>query len=243
MLKLNICEQPDDTTCGPTCLHAVYRYFGEKVKLKQVIKEVSTLKHGGTLAVYLGSHALQRGYDAKIYTYNLHLFDPTWFRKGVDLRAKLIAQKKVKPKKRLHLATDAYLDFLDAGGQVDFKVLSGALIKKFLKRGHPILTGLSATYLYRCRRETGPKPRYDDVRGQSAGHFVMLCGYDSKTRTVRIADPYRPNPLNGKHYYWVSLKRLVCAILLGVLSYDANLLILKPRRHKKRKGRAKLGRR
>ena len=21
--------QPDETTCGPTCLHAVFRYFGE----------------------------------------------------------------------------------------------------------------------------------------------------------------------------------------------------------------------
>ena len=28
-LDLDILAQPDDETCGPTCLHAVYRYFGE----------------------------------------------------------------------------------------------------------------------------------------------------------------------------------------------------------------------
>jgi hypothetical protein len=230
MLDLSMREQPDDLTCGPTCLHAVYHYFGENIKLKQVIREVSKLKQGGTLAVYLGLHALRHGYDAHIYTYNLHLFDPTWFKKGVDIREKLIAQKAVKPKHKLQLATNAYLRFLDAGGKVWSEVLSGGLIKKFLKRGHPILTGLSATYLYDCARETGPVPEYDDIRGQSAGHFVVLCGYESSTRTVRVADPYRPNPINGKNYYWVSLERLVCAILLGVITYDANFLILNPKK-------------
>ena len=24
-------RQPDDVSCGPTCLHAVYRYFGDEL--------------------------------------------------------------------------------------------------------------------------------------------------------------------------------------------------------------------
>ncbi len=28
----------------------------------------------------LGNHALRRGYHAHIYTYNLNVFDPTWFK-------------------------------------------------------------------------------------------------------------------------------------------------------------------
>ena len=34
------CAQPDDETCGPNCLHAVYRYFGEEMGLGTVIDEV-----------------------------------------------------------------------------------------------------------------------------------------------------------------------------------------------------------
>src|SRR6185369_13364802 len=72
-LRLEILPQPDDITCGPTCLHAVYRYFGDVIGLDQVIEEVPQLETGGTLAVLLGCHALRRGYDATIYTYNLQV--------------------------------------------------------------------------------------------------------------------------------------------------------------------------
>lgn len=61
-LHLEILPQPDDTTCGPTCLHAVYSYFGDALDLSTVIGEVQTLEEGGTLAVLLGLHALRRGY-------------------------------------------------------------------------------------------------------------------------------------------------------------------------------------
>jgi ABC-type bacteriocin/lantibiotic exporter with double-glycine peptidase domain len=81
-LHLGIKSQPDDTTCGPTCLHAVYTYFGDKISLDKVIGQVKQLKGGGTLAVLLGCHALRRGYRAKLYTFNLQVFDPTWFASG-----------------------------------------------------------------------------------------------------------------------------------------------------------------
>lgn len=78
-LNFDIKAQPDDTTCGPTCLHALYQYYNDSIALKEVVDEVKSLKTGGTLAVMLGNHALQRGYNAHIYTYNLNIFDPTWF--------------------------------------------------------------------------------------------------------------------------------------------------------------------
>jgi len=38
-LNLKIRAQPDNTTCGPTCLHAPYGYYGEPLPLEQVIIE------------------------------------------------------------------------------------------------------------------------------------------------------------------------------------------------------------
>src|SRR5450432_4245796 len=86
-LDFDIKAQPDEVTCGPTCLHALYQYYHDNISLKDVIKEVKSLKTGGTLAVMLGNHALKRGYRAFIYTYNLNIFDPTWFK---DSPAKLV---------------------------------------------------------------------------------------------------------------------------------------------------------
>ncbi len=224
--------QPDDVTCGPTCLHAVYRYYDDELPLAQVIAETPMLTGGGTLAVHLGRHALGRGYRAKIYTFNLQVFDPTWFASPrPDLAGKLAAQRDAKRSPKLRAVCDAYIDFLGRGGRIVFRDLSRALLRRHLLRGAPILTGLSATYLYRSARErsVGPRVVYDDVRGTPSGHFVVLSGYDVEARTVRVADPYLPNPVAGTHYYDVSMARLISAIHLGILTYDANLLVLQPR--------------
>jgi len=229
-LKLDILPQPDDATCGPTALHAVYRYYGDDVPLSTLIDEVVPLETGGTLAVHLACHALRRGYAAKIYTYNLSLFDPTWFDSpGVDLAERLRLQAEAKNDTKLLLATEAYLDFLDLGGDLLFHELSPNLVRRYLKKDVPILSGLSATYLYGCAREVGAyKMQYDDIRGLPTGHFVVLCGYDPERREVLVADPLQDNPRFGSHYYEVDIQRVLGAVLLGVLTYDANLLVLRP---------------
>lgn len=238
-LRLEILPQPDDRTCGPTCLHALYSFHYDDVPLAQVIQEVPQLEAGGTLAVLLGCHALKRGYDATIYTYNLQMFDPTWWAPGPSpLKERLIAQAKHKTSKKLHVATEAYLEFLELGGSVRFEDLTPALLRKYLAKQVPVVTGLSATYLYRTAREFGPTDDYDDIRGEASGHFVVLCGYNAQDRTVLVADPMLENPVAKDHYYEVGIDRLICSILLGILTYDANLLIIQP---KKRKGPTRHG--
>ncbi len=229
-LRVGMLSQPDEITCGPTCLHAVYRFFGDAIALPQVIAQVPRLEDGGTLAVLLACHALQRGYQATIYTYNLQIFDPTWFLPGApDLRGRLEGQLRGKRNKKLEVATHAYLEFLERGGVLRFEDLTAALIRRFVHAGIPILTGLSATYLYRSAREKGPLADYDDLLGEPSGHFVVICGYDREERSVAIADPLLPNPVSESNHYVVDIDRLICAILLGILTYDDNLLIVRPR--------------
>ena len=93
----------------------------------------------------------------------------------------------------------------------------------------PILAGLSATYLYRSVREYGPTCERDDVRGVPVGHFVILCGYRNDGNEVLVTDPLHPNPMAPERKYWVEVDRLVNAILLGIVTYDANLLLIAPR--------------
>ncbi len=232
-LDLTILPQPDDTTCGPTCLHAIYHYYGDAIPLTRVVEEVKQFETGGTLAVFLACHALRRGYEARIYTYNMHVFDPTWFALGPDhLEERLLAQMEAKEDEKLRLASRGYLNFLNLGGELRFADLTPSLLRKYLKREVPVLTGLSSTYLYRAMREFGPDCQDDDIRGVPTGHFVVLCGYDKPDRTVSIADPLRENPMAPGHYYHIAIDRVICAILLGIVTYDANFLIIEPRRKK-----------
>lgn len=225
---LTIEAQPDTTTCGPTCLHALYRHFGHEMELDQIIDEIQRLDHGGTLDVFLANHALARGFSAVVYTYNLKVFDPTWFVDGkTDLAARLQLQARAKRRARLQIATDGYLGYLAAGGEIRYADLNRALLRRLLRTGDPVLTGLSATYLYRSAREWGPDDVDDDVRGEPVGHFVLLSGYDRATREIHIADPMHDNP-QGSQNYRVHIDRVIGAILLGALTYDANLLVLRP---------------
>ncbi|MEZ6243064.1 MAG: hypothetical protein R3B57_08475 [Phycisphaerales bacterium] len=238
-LPVAILSQPDDETCGPTCLHAVYRYWGDELELGDVIASATSLKTAGvgrgTLAVMLGIHALARGYRATLYAFNLRIFDPTWFdadgradssRLADKLRAQADAKGIADP--RFRVATDSYLEFLKLGGEVRFRDLTSRLISGYIRAGVPVLAGLSATYLYRCAREFGPNDEYDDIRGEPSGHFVVLHGYDPRSRLATIADPLANNPGFEHQRYTVPINRLVASILLGVLTYDSNLLVIEP---------------
>ena len=199
--------------------------------LDTVISDVAMLdRGGGTLDVFLANHALRRGYRVTLYTYNLQLFDPTWFELPVDqVRERLAAQAAVKRKwRRLQAATRGYDEFLALGGTLRLKDLEPKLLRKFLKRGVPVIAGLSATYLYRSMRDIPETNADDDVRSEPVGHFVVLTGYRRITGEILIADPLQSNPLTGSRYYAVDTHRLIGAILLGAMTYDANLLVIEP---------------
>ncbi len=241
-LTLEIQPQPTETTCGPTCLAAVYEYWEHRVDLHELIGEIDELLGGGTLAVTLACDALQRGFDAEIVTYNLQLFDPTWFDSEgridsvADFIEKLQRQWRAKRDRgdldlpRLTSATEAYVRFLELGGQVRMAPLDELLLVSIMAQDIPILCGLSATYLYQESRET-PSGRPDDVGGDPTGHFVILHGYDPVRRTVLVADPLHPNPMAPTNKYVAPLSQVTSAILLGILTFDANLLMIMPADH------------
>ncbi len=236
-LCFDIKRQPDDTACGPTCLHAVYRYYGDSIGLPEVISETLQLTGGGTLSVWLACHALQRGYQTTIFPYNLQIFDPTWsgfppetiaqrLKRQLDWKGEIPGFRRV---------TNAYLDYIRLGGELKFEVMTAALIRRYLKKSIPILTGLSATYLYGTAREADVDGQcvFDDVRGESVGHFVVLAGYNRENRTVLVADPFVPNPVAPSRFYPVNIYRLICAIMLGILTYDGDMLIIRKGKQKK----------
>jgi hypothetical protein len=223
-------EQPDDVSCGPTCLRQVFDFYNDPVDQAELGRAIPRNPDGGTLAVLLAIGALARGYDATIYSYNLRIFDPSWFDLDPgDLVAKLAARRSVVGEPKLIRSIDAYIEFLVGGGRVVFPELTPSLLVSILERGHPILVGLSATYLYRAPRERPEDNTYDDIAGEPAGHFVVVHGYDEGGRRFKVCDPARDIPLEGRGNYTVPARRLLNSILLGDVTYDAVLVEIVPR--------------
>jgi hypothetical protein len=135
--------------------------------------------------------------------------------------------------KRLR-AAQAYLHFLELGGELAFAELTPGLLKSIIDREHPILAGLSATYLYRYSRERWDpitdRLVDDDVRGEPTGHFVVISGYEQWGRRLIVLDPFEqipPEPGDAEKLV-VDADRLTNAILLGDVTYDAVLLEVWP---------------
>ncbi len=228
-LKIELFTQPDEFSCGPTCLAKVYSYFGLEASLDQVLNEIDRNEDGGTLAVFLGLAALKRGLAARIFSYDLRIFDPTW---------RHLSPKELHDKIRLripHLSSakarrsaKAYLEFLDLGGSIGFEELTPALLKRLLDRDHPVLAGLSATHLYSFMREvhdpvTG-EVFDDDIAGEPTGHFIVINGYENWGRRFIVRDPSSHVPQTPDGRLVVDAQRLINSILLGDLTYDAVLL-------------------
>ena len=223
--------QPDDVTCGPTCLKKVYHFYGRDVPLEEVSVGVDRDHEGGTLAVNLALAALGRGFRARIFSYNLRLFDPSWARLGTEELAGKLRQRiaHLREEKSVR-AAKAYVDFLGAGGEVAFDELTPRLLKRILDTNRPVLAGLSATYLYRMARERHDPRTHelldDDVAGDPVGHFVVISGYSQRGRRFTVRDPSAHAPTDRQGRVQVEAHRLINAILLGDLTYDAVLLEL-----------------
>ncbi len=220
-------EQPDEVTCGPTCLAQVYDYYGLGKPLDQVIEETPRNPDGGSLGAYLGIGAINNGLSVQLYSYNLRVFDPTWRElEKPALLEKLAERKAVVRSERLQRAVTGYMRFLELGGEVRFAELTERLLTKIISQRRPIITGLNATHLYRTPRELGEE--YDDVRGDPVGHFVVLSGYYPKTGRFLVRDPSTHIPFSRSGTYLVRAERLIAAILLGDITYDAVLLVMSP---------------
>ena len=232
-MKVKILPQPDDVTCGPTSLHAIYHHFGYNIPLPKLISEIEMLEGGGTLGVFLGLDALRRGFNATIHSVNLQIFDPTWVDLSMDeLHQKLELEFAAKKKNKLRIAIKAYLRFIEAGGIVSLKDLKPGLLDRYFKKDIPVIAGVSTTFLYQSKREYTNAENmsvFDDIHGEPMGHFIVIYG-EKEEKKFLVADPDHTNPIAHNNYYAVERNRLVHSILLGILTYDSLILAIQPKK-------------
>jgi hypothetical protein len=232
-LRVQHFAQPDDVTCGPTSLRKVYSFYGLDLELDEVMLTLERNEDGGTLAVFLGMAALRQHFRTRIYSYDLQIFDPSWA--GLEPAAlveKIRARFPYLEDATRRRAAMAYVRYLEMGGELAFDDLTPQLLRAIIDRGHPVLAGLSATYLYGFTRERWDEQSGqlidDDVAGEPTGHFVVISGYDHWGRRFTVLDPSAHVPTSPDGRIIVGAERLINAILLGDVTYDAVLLEVWP---------------
>ena len=225
---IHVDPQPTVTSCGPTCLEALYSYYGVDNIRGKLIDQIQYTEDGGTLGVILGTDALERNFQVTIHTHNLMVFDPTWFDiKQEQLALKLRLQSQTSKSAKTRQASNYYAQFIEKSGQILFRSLNAEFLYQLLKDNGPVICGLSSTYLYQCQRETNDTMIYDDINGYAQGHFVVLCGITGDRSHVFVTDPFDSNPTFGGQKYWVDIQHFINSVLVGVITYDANFILIK----------------
>jgi len=174
-------------TCGPSSLQQVFAYYGKKLTLDEILKNVKMFKNFGTWTAYLGLCAMELGYKVKLIYYNVKYVDPTWFKLP---RKKLIKKLKQSLKKAKRLkdkrALKSLIKYLEGRGKIEFRIPSKQLLINCLNRKIPPIVCLSCTSL-RGNKRVNHKTYRDSEYGQPEGHFIVVSGYENGK--FIIADP------------------------------------------------------
>ncbi len=141
----------------------------------------------GTWSPYIGIYAMKLGYNVEIFTYDVSLFDPTWFNlSNKSLIKKLkIAIKKIKDKDK-KFGVRGYIDFLREGGKLTFKIPTKKILIKFLKKKIPPMAFVNSTAYYKRKRKDFKAGKRSEF-GEVGGHCIVISGY--KNGKFIVTDP------------------------------------------------------
>lgn len=210
MLKLDIKikeQKPDE--CLPACLAAVFEYYKIIISEEEIIEKISK----DSFKLYdwdfqAGKLAIEKGLKAEIYSNVSQLFDPSWYSiahnelikkmekslEFFEFRSKNFENDQslmnfmcpnIEVAKRLVKDAEMSLEFLKAGGVIDFKPISKELIKKIIKARVPVIAMHNPTLLHKIKRCYNFQP--DDIKGNSWGHVSIISGY-TKDKFI-VSDP------------------------------------------------------
>jgi hypothetical protein len=229
--KISHQYQPTNTTCSPTALSMLLGAYGKEVSVAEISDKVPQVYNDkkepqGTINQQMATWCLSLGFGVSLYTFDCQVIDLSW----TDLdNGKLLERLKARREGWVvpqmgevwtKAYADAYVDFIEAGGELTIQpAVTSALLYDLLQRG-PILPCLCYNTLYgigRTKNINEHKSADDDVNGRSTNHSIVIYGNDEGGNFL-IADPYMKP---GLHV--VEPERLIAAISTAQIECD-NLL-------------------
>ena len=240
-LDIKINEQKENE-CLSACLKSVFDYYQVDNSEEEIIDKISR----DSFKLYdwefkAGELAIKKGLKAEIYGNVTQLFDPSWynisssdlikkmekvlefakyrnanFEKDSDLKNFICPNKEVA--ERLVRDTEAVLEFLIAGGVINFNPISKELIEKIIESNVPVIASHNPTLLHRMNRSYNFQ--FNDIKGYSWGHVIIISGFTNEKFILNDPDGmfYKKNLI-----YEVD-KNLM---LESILRYNGQLLIIR----------------
>ncbi len=209
-IKLPIKKQKKKSLhCCVVCLQMVMEYFGKKVPIEELLKQIRVYKNIGTWMADEGKIALAYGFKTFFCYHNSCILDKDIENLSekdvVKLKKYLkdIKRKKYKEPglKRREIKKD--IEYIQLGGKFSTKVPNLDLIDSFLKKKVPVIVALNSNSL-------------DGKPDKRSGHCVVIVGKEGNDYIIDDPRLEHPKP------YKLNKDKLLQAWYLG----GAYLLVL-----------------
>jgi len=208
-------------TCGPVSLLNIYTHLHIPLTLEAILKELNITDLDSTYLSQLARNCNSHGLNTIILSSNPHTVSPAWKNKSKEEMIILLKEWVTHNNKDGWLKACLFLLFyLQEGGSIKIIDLSTQVIDEYLDQGHTLLCCLEESWLWEKRKIEG-KSEYDDIKGHTRGHFVVV--YGKQGEDYLISDPY-PTKIEGKEgLYKVSKQKL----LVSILVWNSEVLVVK----------------
>ncbi len=198
--------------CGPVSTYNIHKYFGTKITLPEILKDLGVTLKSLTFPSQLANHLRRQSYIVEVLTSCSYVVSPQWMGKPsssiIDQLTKWCGYNK---KSTWLKGATLLLEYMKDGGKVTVLNLTTKVLDDYLDQGYVILACLEESWLW-GKRKIADKNIFDDVKGNPRGHFVVL--YDKNDHDYRVSDPY-PTGLPGREgTYTVSKDTVLTSILL-----------------------------
>lgn len=229
--------QPTNTTCSPAALSTLLGHYGKNINPLDIESNVPQCVNDkgekiGTINQQMATWCISNGFSVVLYTFDCQIIDQSWSRLNKDeqlVRMKLRKNGWVVPgmgEEWTKQYTQAYIDFIEAGGELDIQPAATTdLLYTLLERG-PFLPCVSYSTLYgaaRSRNEGEIKTIDDDINGKASNHSIVVYGNDEEGNFL-IADSWKKPGLHT-----IEPDRMIAAISTAQIECDNLLFQIEPK--------------
>ena len=188
VLKLPMKKQKKKSLhCCIVCLQMVMEYFGKKVPLEELVKQIKVYKNIGTWLADEGKVALRYGFKTFFCYHNSYILDKDTEnlseRNVAELKRYLKKFKRNKCKQPVFKTREIRKDieYIQLGGKFSTKIPNLDLIDSFLKKKVPIIVTLNSNSL-----DSNPDKRF--------GHCVVVIGKEGSNYIINDPRLEHPKP-------------------------------------------------
>lgn len=229
--------QPTNHSCSQASMASALSFYGINHTPEEIAKMIPVNKDDdgkewGTINQQLATWCIGQGFDVVMYTADFEVIDLSWVNLSkTEQLERMEATKEHRDvpglgKEWSKMYMQAYIDFINAGGELHIVPFMTRKIINTLLADGPIIVCVCSSVLYNSGRSKNiglRKSVNDDINGIIVNHTIVVFDKDKNNNYI-VSDPWKEPGI-----YAVEPEQLLAAMAAAQIECDNLIFQLKKR--------------